>query len=114
VTTLTQQLDVVVGMYYEQAIAAAKAEAEHKQQRAKRMLTARHQGEAKSATEAECIAEADDTVADLYSKRLISSAIADSTKQKILSLREQIGMARTEMANQRAMDDFHARDRSIP
>ena len=112
-TSLTQQLDVVVVLYREQAVAAAKAEAEHKSARAKRILRARHEGDARSMAEAECVAEADDAIADLFSRRLITAAIADSTKQKILSLREQIGWERTQMANQRAADSLHATDRRV-
>lgn len=112
--TLTSQLAVVVALYHEQAIEAAKAEAAHKSARARRYLKARHTGEAKSAADAEQVAEADDEVADLHSLRLISAAIADATKQKILSLREEIGMVRSEMANQREADKFHSIDRSMP
>ncbi len=112
-TSLTTQLAVVVNLYYDHAVKAAETEAEHKKARAKRFLVAMHDGEAKSAAMAEQIAEADDTVADLYSKRLIAAAIADSTKQKILSLREEIGMARSQMANEREMDRIHSTDRSI-
>jgi hypothetical protein len=111
--TLTQTLDSVVAMYHEQAIEAAKSEAEHKRVRAKRFLKARHDGDAKSIAEADAIAEADDVVADLYSKRLIAAAIADSTKQKILSLREEIGWQRSLMANRREADRIHAMDGSV-
>lgn len=112
-TTLTAQLSVVVAMYRDQAVKAAEAEAEHKKHRAKRKLAAIHSGEAKSDAAAETIAEADDRIADLYSQRLITAAIADSTKQKILSLREEIGMARSQMANEREMDRIHSTDRSV-
>lgn len=110
---LTSQLAVVVQLYYEQAIESAKAEAAHKSARAKRYLRARHSGEAKSAADAEQMAEADDEVSDLLSKRLIAAAIADATKQKIFSLREEIGMARSEMANQRAHDQIYSTDRDV-
>jgi superfamily II DNA or RNA helicase len=113
VTSLTAQLAAVVAMYHDQAIEAAKAEAEHKRVRAKRFLRALHDEEAKSAAMADNVAEADDMVADLYSKRLIAAAIADSTKQKILSLREEIGMARSQMANEREMDRIYSTDRAV-
>jgi predicted chitinase len=113
VTRPTDTLAAVVAMYHDQAIAAAEAEAEHKKYRAKRFLKALHDEEAKSAVMAENIAEADDTVADLYSKRLITAAIADSTKQKIMSLKEEIGYERSLMADRRVADEMHARDRSV-
>jgi hypothetical protein len=106
---LTDQLAAVVAIYHDQAIKAAEAEAEHKKWRAKRFLEAMHSGEAKSAVMADNIAEADDRVADLYSKRLIAAAVADSTKQKILSLREEIGFERSLMADRRAADEAHMR-----
>jgi hypothetical protein len=110
VTTLTQHLDVVVAMYHDQAIAAAEAESEYKKARATRFLLVRRSGEAKSVADADAMVESDDTVADLYTKRLVASAMADSTKQKILSLREQIGYERSMMADRRAQDQFHAND----
>lgn len=112
--TLTQQLATVVHLYHQQAVEAAEAEAAHKSGRARRYLKARHEGEAKSAADAEMVADADNEVADLHSRRLISAAIADATKQKLMSLREEIGMVRSEMANAREMDKFHANDRSMP
>jgi superfamily II DNA or RNA helicase len=114
VTSLTAQLAAVVAMYHDQAIEAAKAEAEHKRVRAKRFLRALHDDEAKSAAMADNVAEADDLVAELYSKRLIAAAIADSTKQKLMSLREEIGMERTRLATEREMDRLHSTDRNVP
>lgn len=113
-STLTAQLSAVVAMYRDQAVAAAQSEAEHKRVRARRFLTAMHDGEAKSAAMADSIAEADDQVADLYSKRLVSAAVADATKQKVLSLRTEIEYERSLMADRRAEDAFHARDRNAP
>lgn len=112
-STLTAQLQAVVAMYHDQAVAAAEAEAEHKKWRAKRFLEAMHSGEAKSAAMAENVAEADDKIADLYSTRLISAAVAEATKQKVYSLREAIGMERTHLANQREADRIHSSDRSV-
>lgn len=106
---LTDQMATVVALYRQEAVAAAEAEAEHKKQRAKRFLKAMHDGEAKSAAMAENIAEADDTVADLLSRRLIAAAIATSTKEKLMSLREEIGYERSLMADRRAYDDIHSR-----
>jgi hypothetical protein len=104
----------VVALYQTQAVAAAQAEADHKRERAKRFLKALHDKEAKSAVMAENIAEADDVVADLLSRRLIAAAIADATKMKLMSLREEIGMIRTQMATEREMDRIHSTDRGAP
>lgn len=111
---LTDQIATVVALYRTEAVAAAEAEAEHKRARAKRFLKAMHDGEAKSAAMAENIAEADDEVADLLSRRLIAAAIAASTKEKLMSLREEIATARSEAVTQRELDKFHATDRGIP
>jgi hypothetical protein len=108
-TSLTDQMATVVALYRTEAIAAAEAEAHHKRHRAKRFLQAMHDGEAKSAVMAENIAEADDVVADLLSRRLIAAAIADATKQKLLSLRAEMDMLRSEMADRRMHDEFHSR-----
>lgn len=114
--SLTAQLAAAVHVYREQAVKAAELEAAHKRAQAKRFLVAMHrseggEAEAKSAAMAEKIAEADDQVADLYSQRLIAAALADATKQKLMSLREEIGMARSQMANEREMDRIHSTDR---
>lgn len=106
---LTDQMATVVALYQTQAVAAAQAEAEHKRERAKRVLQALHEKEAKSAVMAENIAEADDVVADLLSRRLIAAAIADATKQKLLSMRAELDFERSLMADRRAADEFHAR-----
>jgi hypothetical protein len=106
---LVESLTAAVQDYRRQAVAAAEAEAAHKAARAKRCLEARHSGEAKTATEAEWIGEADERVGDLYSKRLITAALADATKQRILSIREAVGMRRSEMADARFQDDLHSR-----
>jgi hypothetical protein len=112
-TRITDQLASVVAQYHSQSLDAAAAESAHKKARAKRFLEAMHSGEAKSAVMADNIAEADDLVADLYSKRLVTAALADATKQKILSLREEIGMLRTQMANERELDRLHSTDRGV-
>jgi predicted chitinase len=103
----------VVALYRQEAVAAAQAEADHKRERAKRFLQALHEKEAKSAVMAENIAEADDTVADLYSRRLIAAAIADATKQKLMSLREAVATERTQTVTERELDKFHATDRGV-
>lgn len=105
---LTDLLAQEVIAYRDQAVAAAELEAGHKAARARRFLKAMHDGDAKSAVMAENIAEADETVADLYSKRLIAAALADASRQRILSLREAIGMERTERATERELDKLHS------
>lgn len=114
--SLTEQMATVVALYRQEAVAAAEAEADHKRARAKRFLKAMHgpNPEAKSAAMAENIAEADDEVADLLSRRLIAAAIADSTRQKLMSLREEIATARSEAVTARELDKFHATDRNVP
>lgn len=96
-------------MYRDQAVKAAETEAEHKRARAKRFLTALHDGEAKSAAMADAVADADPGVAAALTERLIASALADATKQKILSLRTEIDFERSLMADRRAEDMLHAR-----
>lgn len=109
-----QSLPAEVALYKHQTRESAEAEAAHKKARAKRMLEARHSGEAKSVAEAECIAEADDAVADLFSRRLITAALAESTKQSLMSMREATATERTEMAGEREADKAHAMSRWTP
>ena len=110
-TSLVDHLALAVRRYADESQAAARAEAEYRKQRAKRKLQARHSGEATSDAAGDTIADADDTIADLFSQRLITAAIADASKQEILSLREAIGMQRTQIASERAADQLHATDR---
>ena len=100
-------LDLSVQRYGTESVEAAQAEATHKAARAKRLLKARAEG-VRSVSEAEAIAEADDNVADLYMRRLTTSAVADSSKQRILSLRERVGAIRSVLADQREADRQHA------
>lgn len=113
VTDLIRELATTVGAYATQAIEAAQAEAAHKSGRARRCLQAKHSGEAKSAAEAEWVGDSDQTVADLLARRLITAAVADATKQRILSLREAVNYERSLMADRRAADTLHATDRRI-
>lgn len=103
-----QALETAVDRYAEETVAAAGAEADHKRERAKRMLRARSEG-IRSISEAEAVAEADDFVAELYMRRLTTSAVADASKQRIVALRERIGALRSYLADQRAADSLHAR-----
>ena len=107
VSALCRELDSAVVLYSSHLQDAAEAEAEHKKHRAKRVLKARSDGE-KSITAAETVAEADDFIADLYLKRLTTAAVAESTKQRIASLKERIQSGRSLMADQREQDRQHA------
>lgn len=91
----------------------ALAEAAYKSGRAKRKLTARANGDAKSVAEAEIIAEADDFIADLHQKYLVADALADSLKHQIGALKERIGYGRSLMADQREADKLLATSREI-
>lgn len=98
--------------YKELALQAAACEAEHKAARAKAILRFKarvEQGKQRmSQAEAESMAEADDTVADLYMARLTSAAVAEAHKQKLFQLREMVSAARTVVASERTADSFHA------
>ena len=111
--SLADHLATEVQLFAGQIREAAETEAAHKAARARRVLKAMHEEGVKSVAMAENIAEADDCVADLYSKRLIAAALAEASKQKIYSLREAIGLERSRMANEREMDRIHSTDRGM-
>lgn len=94
------------------ALNAAASEADHKSERAKAILRYKarvEQGKQRmSQAEAESMAEADDTVADLYMARLTSAAIADAAKQKLFQLKTMVEVARTVVASERITDSNHA------
>lgn len=98
--------------YRQVALDAAAAEAEHKTARAKAILsakaTAKGESERISHAEAETRAEADDAVAALFLARLTTAALADSHREKLRQLREQVATGRTAVASDRASDGFHA------
>lgn len=104
VAALCVQLHRTCESYGEATKARAVAEAEYKSSRAKRRLTARSTGEAKSQTEADMVADADDFIAELHQKYLIADALADSLGKNILALRERIGFGRSLMADRREAD----------
>ena len=87
---------------------AAVAEAAHKAARAKAILRFRAQDGVRSHAEAEAHAEADDEIAGLYQERLIAAALADSHREKLRQLREQVATGRTYVASERAADQIHA------
>jgi hypothetical protein len=90
------------------AEAAARAEAAHKAARAKAILRFKAQGERVSHAEAEAKAEADDEVAGLYLERVVKQALADSHREKLRQLREQVATGRTAVASEREVDRVHA------
>jgi hypothetical protein len=87
---------------------AALAEAAHKAARAKAILSAKASGERVSHAEAETRAEADDDIAGLYQDRLVKAAFADSHREKLRQLREQVATGRTAVVAERDVDRFHA------
>lgn len=95
--------------YRDVALDAAIAEAEHKTARAKAILREKARDDVRmSHAEAETRAEADDEVAQLYMRRLTTAAIADSHREKLRQLREQVATGRTAVASERAVDQIHA------
>lgn len=87
---------------------AAAAEAAHKTARAKAILRFKAGEERVSHAEAESRAEADDVVAGLYLERLTTAAVAESHREKLRQLREQVANGRTAVASDRAADAHHA------
>ena len=90
---------------------AAEAEAAHKSARARAILRFKAtETERMSHAEAETRAEADPEISDLYRDRLVKSALADSHREKLRQLREQIATGRTAVASEREIDRLHAHD----
>lgn len=114
VGALCLQLHHTTVAYGEASKDRAVAEAEYKTARAKRKLRARADGEAKSISEAEMIADADEFIADLHQKYLIAEALADSLGKSIAALRERIGYGRSLMATEREVDRLLATNREVP
>lgn len=104
VSALCRELDLVADRYRDELADKAQADADYRRERAKRILRARADGEASSAAQAETVADADDTIADLRLRYLITEGIAASTKEKLASLRERIGWGRSLYATQREQD----------
>lgn len=105
---VSRAYEIAADEYRGIARSAAIAEAAHKAARAKAIL--RHKADAgrMSHAEAETRAEADDEIAGLYQERLITAALADSAREKLRQLREQVATGRTAVASERAVDQFHA------
>lgn len=110
---VSRAYEIAAGEYRDIAVRAAEAEAAHKAARAKAILKAKaSETERISHAEAEARAEADDVIAGLYRERLISSALADSHREKLRQLREQVATGRTAVASEREVDRIHAGDMS--
>ena len=106
--TVSREYERQADAYRDVALAAAAAEAEHKAKRAQAILRFKAEADRMSHAEAETRAEADETVAGLYRERLITAAKADSHREKLRQLREQVGSGRTVVASEREVDRIHA------
>jgi hypothetical protein len=109
---VSRQYEEMADAYRQVALDAAVAEAAHKTARAKVILNvkavAKGESERISHAEAETRAEADDNVAALFLERLTTAALADSHREKLRQLREQVATGRTAVASERAADAQHA------
>ena len=102
--TLNDTSMSLVQDYRRQAVEAAQAEATHKALRAKRILLAKATktgvtGRQMATNEAELVAESDEEVADLYMRRLTTSAVADATREALRSVRTNQDALRTAAAS---------------
>lgn len=110
---VSREYERLADEYRDVAVAAAEAEAAHKVARAKAILQAKaSETERISHAEAEARAEAGDDIANLYRNRLITAALADSHREKLRQLREQIATGRTAVTTERAIDQIHAQGTS--
>jgi hypothetical protein len=107
VGSLCLQLHTKANEYAEAATTRAKAEADYKSERAKRILRARADGE-KSISAAQTVAEADDLIKDLHLKYLIAEGMTDALTKGMIALRERIGYGRSLMATEREADKLLA------
>lgn len=106
---VSREYQRVADGYRDVVVAAAEAESAHKAARAKAVLRSKSTtSERMSHAEAETRAEADDDIADLYRQRLVAAAIAESHKQKLIQLREQVANGRTAVTSEREVDRIHA------
>ncbi|MCW2902237.1 MAG: hypothetical protein JWO67_4502 [Streptosporangiaceae bacterium] len=95
--------------FYRVARDAAEAEAEHKAQRAIFIIGLKDEKPGMSHAEAVTRAEADVRIRGLYRDRLLKAGVADSYKEKLRQLKEEVPSARTDVVNERGADEFHAR-----
>ncbi len=106
---VSRTYELAADAYRDLAIAAAAAEAAHKTARAKAILREKARDDVRmSHAEAEARAEADDDIADLYLDRMVKAAVADSHREKLRQLREQVATGRTAVTSERETDRFHA------
>ena len=87
---------------------AAEAEAAHRSGKAKTILRFKALEDVRSHAEAEARADADEEIADLYRRRLVTAALAESHKAKLQQLREQVATGRTRVTSEREVDRIHA------
>jgi hypothetical protein len=86
--------------YAAEAQDAARAEADYKRLKAKRVLIAKATG-VRGIAEAEYTADADDEVATAYMERLTKAAQADATRERLRSIRTNQEVLRTAAASNR-------------
>lgn len=113
VAQLCVQLHAKAGSYEEAAKDRARADVAYRQSRAQRILRARTDG-ARSIAEAETIADADQTIADLRLQHLVTEAIVDGLTKSMLALRSRIDVGRSLLSTQREADKLMATSREVP
>lgn len=105
----TRAYELAAEEYCGVAVAAAEAEAAHKSARAKAILREKARDDVRvSHAEAETRAEADEQIAALYLDRVVKAALADSHRERLRQLREQVATGRTRVASEREADRIHA------
>jgi hypothetical protein len=95
--------------YWKVAKDAAEAEAEHKAQRAIFIIGLKDEKPSMSHAEAVTRAEADIRIRGLHRDRLLKAGLADSYREKLRQLKEEVPSARTAEVSERGTDEFHAR-----
>ena len=99
----------LAGTYKNVAREAASSNAEHKSKRAQKIILIKDASPGMSHAEATARAEADPEIAALYQDRMLKASVADSLKEKLRQLKEEVPSARTDVVNERGTDEFHAR-----
>lgn len=87
---------------------AARADAAHKRERAKAVLRFKAGAERMTQSEAETRADADDVIAELHLKKVITNAEMEALKDKLRQLKEREASCRTEVTTEREADRIHA------
>lgn len=106
--SVSRTYEQAVAEYGPLAVEAAKAEAAYRAAKAKAVLRAKAGPDRVSVAEAEARADADDEIADLYQRRLVTAALADAHRERLRQLREQVATGRTAVASEREADRLHA------